>query len=185
MTKYPTGRYEGRDVVIDFDTKEVKVRRITGCLLWRREEWLDVPLESIHLNTWWSRSLGVGAERFSVKDLSLTVEEISRGLGVMRLDTRDAVRIWEDQHSVKGDNIALDFSSRELVIFHSTGPATGPTMVTPFSAIEGVIDSEPPQIIMRDATFGREVGMKGLSMTAATLADRLGVVLIKSNKAGY
>lgn len=179
MTKYPTGRYEGRDVVIDFGTKEVKVRRITGCLLWRREEWLDASLDSIHLNTWWSRSIGVGAERFSIKDLLLTVEEISRGLGVMRLDTQCAVRIWEDQHSVKGDNIAIDFSSHELVIFHSTGPATGPTIVTPFSAIAGVLDSAPPRISMKDVTLGREVETKGLPLTAATLAERLGVALIE------
>jgi len=181
IADYPTGRYEGRDVVIDFDTKEVKVRRVTGWLFWKREEWLDAPLASIHLNTWWSRSLGVGSERYSIKDLPLTVEVVSRGLELMRLDTQCAVRIWEDLHSVKGENIAIDFSSCELVIFHYTGSTTGPTTVIPFSALEGIVDSDPPRFIMKDLALGREVKIRGLPLNAATLAERLGVEVVEDD----
>jgi hypothetical protein len=184
MTDCPTGRYEGKDVIVDFGTKEVKVRQVKGWLFWRREEWVDVPPESIGLNTWWSRSLRVGRKRFCIKDIPLTLEQISRGLGVVRLDPQCAVRIWEGPRSVKGDNVAIDFSSRELVTFYPTSSQSRPTFVKPFSAITGVVDSAPPRIIIYNATFGREEELKGLPMTAATVADRLGVVLIKS-KAGY
>jgi hypothetical protein len=176
MTNYPTGHYEGRDVVIDFDAKKVKVRRVTGWLLWKQEEWLDIPLESLQLNTWWSRSLGVGLEKFSIADLPLTIEEISRGLGLVRLDAQGAVRIWEDPHSIKGDNAAIDFSSCELVTFYPASPQSRPTLVKPFSAIAGVIDSDPPQII---TSFDQEEELRGLSITAADLAERLGVKLIQ------
>jgi hypothetical protein len=178
MTDNPRGRYEGRDVVIDFDAKKIRVRRVTGWLFWKREEWLEVSPQSMGLNTWWTGSLRVGFERYSIADLPLTLEQISRGLGVVRLDSECAERIWEDPHSVKGDNVAIDFSSRELVTFYSTGPQSRPTLVKPFSALRGVVDSDPPRIIIYDASY-RQEEMRGLPLTASTLAERLGVELVK------
>lgn len=179
MTDYPTGRYAGRDVIIDFDAKKVKVRRVTGWLFWKREEWADVPPESIGLNTWWSKSIRVGRERFSIKDLPLALGQISRGLGVVRLDSQCATRIWEDPRSVRGDNVAIDFSSHELVTFYPTSPTSRPTLVKPFSAIAAIVDSDPPRAVIYDATLGREEELIGLPLTPADLADRLGVELIK------
>jgi hypothetical protein len=178
MADHPTGRYEGQDVVIDFDKKEVKVRRVTGWLFWKREEWVDAPLERLQPNTWWSRSLGVGLEKFSIRDLPLTIEEISKGLGVTRLDSQCAVRIWESPHSIRRDNVAIDFSSCELVTFYPTSPQSRPTLVIPFSAIAGVVDRDPPRIIKKNVTFGQEEEIRGLPISAATLAEKLGVELI-------
>jgi hypothetical protein len=174
-----TGRYEGRDVVIDFDTMEVKVRRVSGWWKWRQEEWLDVPLTSLAINTYWPSKLDTTFGKFSIADLPLTLEEISRGLGVIRLDTQCAVRIWKDSRSVKGDNVAIDFLSRELVLFHSTGPRSRPTIVIPFSAVAGIVDSESPRILIKNVTFGQEWEIRGLPITAKTLAEKLDVELIR------
>src|SRR5512139_1148911 len=112
MPNYQRSIYQGRVVSIDFNAKKVRVRRYLRWLFWKPGEWSDVPLEDLDLNTWWPQSIGTSIGRFSISDLPLTIKQISEGLGVVRLDSQGASRIWESARSLKGENVALDFTER-------------------------------------------------------------------------
>ena len=172
MSNKPIGYYEGRDVRINFDTKEVTVRKVVGDKRHKQEIWVNVPLHELSLNTWYSQSIENKDGRFSIKDIGLNLQAISSGLEVMRLDSESAVRIWSNLDAIKGKNIALDFSTCEIALKPSP-------FVFPFTAVAGVIDEDFPQIVYKHhgITNGKYPTI-GILLSAVELAKRLGVPII-------
>jgi hypothetical protein len=174
MTPLIKGQNQGRDVRIDFGMGEVWIRHVQGGLLQRTEEWKKVPLGSLILNTWYPQSIETPDGRYSIKDLSLTLQDISRGLGVMRLDGESAERIWTSASVLKGKFMAVDFGIREIALKPSP-------LVLPFNSIAGVLDKDPPDVVYKH--HGLQSGKhsaEDLPISGTTLAEQLGVPLIRA-----
>jgi hypothetical protein len=174
------GSYKGRDIIINFDTKEVTIRRVSGCRLFsEREEWITYPLVTITVSS--SENLIiVNLYRRSISDLSLTPESIAKGLGIARNDGERNKEIWESQQTIKGEDIAIDFFRDEVTLWRSS--------VLPFSGIYCVVNSSPAYILEKYPYVNGLLEEKwwkhsiaGLPMEAEELANKFGVPLLDAD----
>jgi hypothetical protein len=167
-----SGVHRGRDVIVDFDRQAVQVRRVSGGLFRKREEWIDIG-NKFTLNSYYPQHVETDYGRFSFRDLPLSNADLSWGFNMMRLDAATSARIKNSPGAVKGTYMAIDFTTREIALSPSS-------LVLPFSAIAGVVDGDPPRLREKTTIPGsNDHPMTGLPLTAKEAADRLGVPLLR------
>lgn len=163
----------------EFNGKNV---RLSGSALSvrKRGTWYRVEPRQLDLNAVFPHRVEVvDLGRFDCDDVGLHVREISRRVGVIRIDEEVAGQIWASPSAVRGDKIAIAFDLGELV--WSPYPRSHPSeIVHPFRSFKEVRTIPKASLAERWTMFQDDPGvpLAGLSITLVELADRMGLPLL-------
>ena len=162
--------YSGRDVRIT-DDKRVFVCVRKG-IFNKTEEWREVVTAHVWINTYNRDYFGTPyGRRFSVRDLGISLADLSHLLGLSRADSEAAKMIRGDPSSIRGSDWCISPGRREMA--HSDTPC-----VYPFSAFSKIIRHPAPTLAVRHCREFFKVGTIAISLDQ--LAALLEVPLVET-----
>ena len=159
--------------------------KLTSSQLWVRHRgaWRPVEPQRLSLSMRHPTLVEVmGLDDFDAADSGLTVREISRRVGAMRIDREVWDYIWKSPQSLRGDHVAVSFELGEVV--WEAWPTHPSELVYPFRWFSAVRLAEAAYLVARWKYFPDQfdLSLKGVPMDPEELARRMGLPLERADE---